>query len=63
MTYLLIFLIVNTQLNISFAIKVTVCFTKNPSYLHIKAIKIIFSHMKRLIHCNTMYDVKEKLII
>lgn len=48
MTGSLIVLMVETKLDIAFAIALAARFFKNPSYQHTKAIKIIFKYLKAL---------------
>ena len=48
MTRSLIFSIVETRPNIAFAMSVTNRFTKNPSHIHTKAVKIILKYLKEI---------------
>lgn len=63
MINLLIFSIVKTQPNITFAIAIIAWFAKNPSYTHIKAVITISYYLNRLINCSIIYNRKKKLFI
>lgn len=61
MTCLLIFVIVKTWLNLTFIIRITICFTKNLNYIYTKIITTIFYNLKKLIYYNITYDSKKIL--
>lgn len=62
MTNLLIFSMVETQLDIIFAIVVTAWYVKNPNHTHIKTIKTIFRYLKRSIDWKITYGGKKSYL-
>ena len=56
MTELLIFVILETKLNISFVIYLAAYFTKNPSYANTKNVKTTFQYFESTINYGITYE-------
>lgn len=63
MIKLLIFSIVKTKLNITFATSIISCYIKNSSYQHKKAIKTILKYIKSSKYSKITYNSQKILFV